>query len=112
MGDARPTRQPLLMYFLFLALLLALAVYGKGWIAGGERAAQTATPGAPVSTIPDFAAVEDVDIRKALFFDFLQPFIDAENARILTQRRELQRLRDKLGEGLMLTRRETAFVST
>ena len=40
-----------------------------------------------LSVLPDFALVADVDARKQQFFDFLETYVNAENARLL-QRRE------------------------
>lgn len=116
MSEARPSYRSHLLFFLLLSCLLAIGVHGRGWLLGeGSGRAPALLP--PVheqaaDTLPDFAAIDEVEARKALFFDFLQPYIDAENRRILAERRELERLRDKLRAGLALTRREAAFIST
>jgi len=44
-----------------------------------------------LSVLPDFALVADVDARKQQFFDFLEAYVNAENARLL-QRRETLRM--------------------
>ena len=39
-----------------------------------------------LSVLPDFALVADVDARKQQFFDFLEAYVYAENARLLQLR--------------------------
>lgn len=47
-------------------------------------------PAGALSVLPDFAQVNDVDTRKRLFFDYLESYAKAENARILALREELK----------------------
>jgi Bax protein len=48
------------------------------------------SPGAgPVGSIPAFGLVGDVDKRKRAFFAFLRPIVEAENERVMDQRRRL-----------------------
>jgi len=42
-----------------------------------------------LSVLPDFALVADVDARKQQFFDFLESYVNAENARLLKRRETL-----------------------
>ena len=115
MAEASPTYRSYLLFFLLLSSLLAFAVHGRALLLGegGRSTAVGAVAQEQVAEVlPDFSVVADVEARKALFFDFLQPYVDAENQRILTERRELERLRGKLREGLHLTRKEEAFIST
>ena len=44
-------------------------------------------------TLPDFAAIRDVKQKKAAFFGFLSPYVDAENRRLSLQRSWLLDLR-------------------
>jgi Bax protein len=60
--------------------------------------------------IPDFAAVADPDERKQLFFEFLQPYVDAQNDKVRSQRARLLGLLERIGEGLPLERRDRVFL--
>ena len=110
MVESKAKYQPYLMFFLLIAFLFAAAVLVQRQ-AEPPRGALLVEETAVQRRIPDFNAIEDVDQRKLRFFDFLQPYVDAENRKIMAQRSELLRLEEKLGEGLSLTRKEKAFVS-
>jgi Bax protein len=53
-------------------------------------------------TLPDFRGINDADERKRRFFEFLRPLIEAENAKILNQRRRLLQLHEKHREKMMI----------
>ncbi|MFW5816637.1 MAG: glucosaminidase domain-containing protein [Wenzhouxiangella sp.] len=46
--------------------------------------------------LPDFSQIEQVDERKAAFFEFLAPIVAAENQRVLAQRERLLMLAEQL----------------
>jgi len=48
-----------------------------------------------MNTLPDFSAIKDVTERKQKFFDFMRPIIQAENDRVLKQRKRLLELYEK-----------------
>jgi len=65
---------------------------------------------APPKEIPDFAAVLDNGQRKQMFFDFLQPYVDAQNALVREQRTRLLVLMAQLEQGTALSRRDRIFI--
>jgi Bax protein len=46
--------------------------------------------------LPNFSSIEDIELRKASFFDYLAPIVIAENQRVRAQRERLIALREKL----------------
>lgn len=62
--------------------------------------------------IPDFASILNIQKKKETFFDFLQPYINAENEGILQNRREIQSLYTKTQSAFDLSTKERAFIST
>jgi Bax protein len=48
---------------------------------------------------PDFAAIEDVSQMKQAFYDYMQPVVEQENARILEQRQFLEEIRNAIAAG-------------
>lgn len=65
---------------------------------------------APAPTLPNFAAISDVDQKKQVFLDFLQPFIDAKNSEVRQQRNRLTYLVNKIKEGEKLQQDENRFI--
>lgn len=61
---------------------------------------------APVAVFPNFASIENVDVKKQQFFDYLQGFVDAENARTMEVREQLLGFAAIVGSGVSLSRRE------
>jgi Bax protein len=59
--------------------------------------------------LPDFAAIDDINARKAAFFSFLEPHIEAANARIQADRDRLEALRDQL-DAAPLNRRDVVWL--
>lgn len=49
--------------------------------------------------MPALAEIENVDVMKQTFYDYLQPVVDYQNGRILEQRAELAAIRDRLTDG-------------
>ncbi len=60
--------------------------------------------------VPDFSAIKDTDSRKKAFFDYLTPFIERENARIVKLRQQIEQLEAKLKQQQALTVEEYAFI--
>ena len=56
-----------------------------------------------LSVLPDFALVADVDARKLQFFDFLEAYVNAENARLLQRRETLRVFASVLANGHRLS---------
>lgn len=56
-----------------------------------------------LSVLPDFALVADVDARKQQFFDFLESYVNAENARLLKRRETLAMFSRVLANGHRLS---------
>lgn len=67
----------------------------EGGVAPTRRAAERAAAPRSVSLIPDFASLHNSARRKQAFFDWLQPIIERENRRIMEQRKQLLRMRDR-----------------
>jgi len=63
-----------------------------------------------ITEIPDFSAIVDVEEKKQAFFDFLQPYVDAQNAKVLQQRERLLALTDKVNGRQELDRNERLFI--
>ncbi|MEX2365673.1 MAG: glucosaminidase domain-containing protein, partial [Pseudohongiellaceae bacterium] len=101
--------RPQLLFFSIIAVLFVSGIlYGKR-----SGLVPTDMPGfVTQQRLPDFASITDVDEKKAAFFDFLQPYVDAENRQILAHRVELERILDKLRNGQGFSRRESAFISS
>jgi Bax protein len=105
----------------FLYALLMVALFGSAFYIRHPQPPpdrfqpQVAQPAAlvpAVSTLPDFAAIPDVEEKKQTFFDFLQPFVDARNAEIQRQRQRLLRLVEKIANGSDLDYTEWGFLRT
>lgn len=43
----------------------------------------------PITVLPDFASIADIDTKKQQFFDFLQDYVAAENKKISDSRKQL-----------------------
>ncbi len=63
-----------------------------------------------LKTVPDFAAIKDTETRKKAFFDYLTPFIERENARLVKLRVQVEQLKEKIQQQQALTVEEYAFV--
>jgi Bax protein len=60
--------------------------------------------------IPEFASVLDPEERKQMFFDFLQPYVDAQNEKVHRQRERLLALMERVRQGKALARRDREFI--
>ena len=55
---------------------------------------------------PDFAAMHNIDARKAEFFDYMRDGIQNENQRILHERQQLKQIKQTLDNGDTLSKKE------
>lgn len=62
--------------------------------------------------MPDFANIPDVDMKKQMFFDFIEPFVDQVNQEILQQRIRVVTIRDKVLAGEALSQSDMRYLST
>ena len=60
--------------------------------------------------VPDFASIKDTEQRKKAFFEYLTPFIERENGRIVKLRAQVEELQQKLTQRQQLTVEEYAFI--
>ncbi len=60
----------------------------------------------PIAVLPDFAAINQVDVKKQQFFDYLEDYIVAENEAIAAIRSELQAYAGVVASGAALSPRE------
>ena len=65
---------------------------------------------APISVVPDFAAVVEIDLRKRQFFDFLKDYIYAANAKVLETRQQLKRYDEIAASGSPFSPTERSWV--
>lgn len=109
-------RRATLVYALMMSGLLALASYLQPpelrFLTGIPVSDAPPAELLPLDDIPvpDFAAIDDIDIRKQTFFDFLQPFIDNSNRRILRKRERLLALVAKVEQGMAFSQDERSFI--
>jgi Bax protein len=64
----------------------------------------------PVIEVPDFASILDVELKKQVFFDFLQPYIDEMNDRVREQRARLMVIIEKVESGDGIDRNERDYL--
>ena len=65
-------------------------------------------PQEPITVFPDFASIQDVDVKKQQFFDYLQDYVDAQNAKVAEQRLVLLDYASVVKAGGNLSRTELA----
>jgi Bax protein len=70
---------------------------------GQAAAAATAGPLPPLKTRPNFTQITDVNVKKTTFFEYMLPMIRRANAKILTERNTISRIRGSFAEHRMLT---------
>jgi Bax protein len=61
-------------------------------------------------TMPDFAAIADVEAKKRAFFDYLQPVVDAQNQRVNRQRMKLLKIIAKVDTRTPLNTEDQIFL--
>jgi Bax protein len=110
--QANPQRRAILVYALMLAAVFGGAFYLRSPQPAPDVTVAEPTPDAtvPLMNLPDFASIRDNDIKKQMFFDFLQPYVDAQNREVQRQRLRLQGLMEKMRAGYVLDVSETAFL--
>ena len=112
MEQASKNHRPYLTYILFLSFLFIAAIYLQPERLPIEPlfSVLIETPELPLG-IPDFASIQDIAIKKATFFAFLSPFIDAVNQQILAQRQQLISFSENISSGLTLSSNEMKYLS-
>ena len=65
----------------------------------------------PVVVFPDFTSIQNVELKKQQFLDYLQGFIVAENFGITTLRKELKSYADISNSGFNFSPTEKQWVS-
>lgn len=81
---------------LLLLLMAGLVIGVQRW---ADMEGESVEPLQPITVFPDFAAIENVDVKKQQFFDYLQDYIAAENERLLALRAEVAQIRDAAAQG-------------
>ncbi len=98
------------IFELLTALVMTLAM--AALISVVQRYSSTPVPELPdfsqdpIIVFPDFASVESVAVKKQQFFDYLQAYVDAENAKISQVRGQLLNFAAIADSGVGLSRRE------
>jgi len=64
----------------------------------------------PITVFPDFASIDTVAVKKQQFFDFLEDYVMAENAKIAETRRELRSYVDIANSGVAFSQRERRWI--
>lgn len=57
----------------------------------------------PIAVFPDFASTDSVQAKKQMFLDFMELYVDAQNARIERTRGRLLQLAESVSQGIGLT---------
>lgn len=95
----------------WLCGLLLLAVVA---VAGADDAAPDASASAAVypvgDAVPDFARIDDVEVRKLSFFEYLVPIVEQENDRLRRDRRRLDYIHDHIRFGRPLLPEDVAWL--
>jgi len=103
-------------HFVFYPGLLVLVLILFVWLLSPSDNLSDPLPGpgaseqAPISVVPDFAAVVEINLRKRQFFDFLKDYIDAANAEVLETRHQLKRYDEIAASGSPFSPTERSWV--
>src|SRR6056300_2079217 len=62
--------------------------------------------------IPDFASINDVQVRKQSFFNFIEHFVDQVNIEIIQQRQRVLAIQAKMQDGEELSASDLRYLST
>ena len=104
--------------FVFYPGLLVLVLIAFVWLLSSGDGLSDPLPGpgaseqAPISVVPDFAAIVEIDIRKRQFFEFLKDYIYAANAEVLEKRQQLKRYDEIAASGSPFSPTERSWVLT
>jgi len=103
--------------FLVFALLVTILFAGAFRIQNPRPSSTVAVAPPPVATLvprsvqlPNFEAIRDTDMKKQVFFDFLQPYVDAKSGEVQLQRQHLMGLIEKMKAGYVLNIDEMVFL--
>lgn len=113
MQDTPEQRRGFLVFALLVTILFAGAflIQNPRPSSTAETALEPAQIVAPTPVqLPNFAAIRDTDTKKQVFFDFLQPYIDAKNSEVQLQRQHLMGLIEKMKAGYVLNIDEMVFL--
>ena len=111
-------RQAILVHSLLTAVMVAGAYYLQAPqpsqalkpLFGPALLADYYIPEPSAMTMPDFAAIRDIQLKKQAFFDFLQPYVDAKNVEVRQQRLRLQLIVARIKVGVGLGHDENVFL--
>jgi Bax protein len=92
---------------LFMGALLA-GLFAATVILRQERLTQPRVEVEPISVFPDFASIADVEIKKQMFFDFLELYIAEQNILVRETRDRINELSDVVADGVPLSEEERA----
>ena len=102
--------------FVFYPGLMVLVLIVLVWLLSPGDDLSDSLPGpgaseeAPMSVVPDFAAVVEIDLRKRQFFDFLKDYIYTANAEVLETRQQLKRYDEIAASGSPFSPTERSWV--
>ena len=102
--------------FVFYPGLLVLVLIVCVWLLSPSDNLSDPLPGpdaseqAPISAVPDFAAVVEIDLRKRQFFEFLKGYILAANAEVLETRQQLKRYDEIAASGSPFSPTERSWI--
>ncbi|MEQ8953751.1 MAG: glucosaminidase domain-containing protein, partial [Gammaproteobacteria bacterium] len=88
------------------AALTGLVLLVNALAGPGQQDADAIPAQEPIQVFPDFASIQDVEIKKQQFFDYLQDYIDARNAEVAQRREQLQAYAAAITDGGSLSRIE------
>jgi Bax protein len=92
---------------LFVGFLLA-GLLGATLLLRQDRLSIPRVAVAPISVFPDFASITDVEIKKQMFFDFLELYIAEHNILVSETRDRISALSDVVAGGVPLSDEERA----
>ena len=111
-----PKPERIMPNFVFYPGVLVLVLIVFVWLVSPSDNLSDPLPGpgaseqAPISVVPDFAAVVEIDLRKRQFFDFLKDYIYAANAEVLETRQQLKRYDEIAASGSPFSPTERSWV--
>lgn len=110
-GFPATSRKLELGFAAFTSLALAGLTFMVMQLANPELPEITMEPDlVPITVFPDFASIENVDVKKQQFFDYLEDYVIAENEAIAEVREELQSFADIANSGVGFSNRERQWI--